>query len=399
MRKKITAKMVDNLTPPPQRTEIRDTVLKGFGFRYWKSKSDAQRVEGSWFITYRRRDNGKLARHTIGPLGRYRLVAARDKARDLFIKIDNGEPLRNADLPADTFGAVADVFINRYAKRHHKDWEKTARRIERELAGWRHRKITEITRADVLRALDRLLDQGKDYAANRLFEVVRKLFTWAVERGYIETSPVSGIRAPGKERKRDRVLTDDEIQNLWPALEGVGYPFGPLFQFLLVTGQRLGEVTSATWTEFDLDRKVWTIPSERYKSDRTHQVPLSDLALDILDSLPRIEGTNYLFSSGRTTRPVSGYSKAKERIDKQIDIAPWRLHDLRRTVRTGLGRLGVPPHVAELVIGHTQKGLHAVYDRYTYQAERADALQRWASFLRGVIAGEGGEFLPLVCVK
>ena len=120
----------------------------------------------------------------------------------MFIKIDKGEPLDAEKPKADSFGAVSEAFITRYAKRHHKDWQKTQRRIERELGGWRHRKMDTITRADVLRVLDKLLDEGKDYAANRLYEVIRKLFSWAVERGYIDASPVAGIKAPGKESKR-----------------------------------------------------------------------------------------------------------------------------------------------------------------------------------------------------
>jgi len=229
-----------------------------------------------------------------------------------------------------------------------------------------------------------------------LYEHMRVLFAWAAERYKgLNGSPMAGLKKPGTERKRDRVLSDDELRQLWPAFLNAGYPFGPLFQLLLVTGQRLNEVAASVWPEFDLDRRVWTIPSERYKSDRVLEVPLSELAVDIIEELPRFTDTDLLFSSGRTSRPISGHSKAKARIDKLCDIAPWRLHDLRRTCRTNLGRLGVPPHVAELVIGHSQKGLHAVYDRYTYGAEKADALQRWAEHLKAIIGGDAATVVAL----
>ncbi|MDH3378529.1 MAG: site-specific integrase [Gammaproteobacteria bacterium] len=393
MKKTIRSRTVSGLKPPPKRTEIRDTVLPGFGLRYWRSRSDPSRIEGSWFITYR--EHGKLRRHTIGSLSRYKLADARDQARELFQKLDKGQSLHDERLTANSFGAVAESWISRYAKRKHKNWQKTQRTIERELGDWKHRRIADITQADILQVLDRLTDQGKESAANRLYEYMRVLFAWAAERYKGLDSPMAGLKKPGKERKRDRVLTDDELRQLWPAFEAAGYPFGPLFQLLLVTGQRLTEVAASEWPEFDLDRRVWTIPSERYKSDRVHEVPLSDLAVDIIDELPWFTDTNLVFSSGRSSRPVSGHSKAKQRVDKLCDIAPWRLHDLRRTCRTNLGRLGVPPHVAELVIGHAQKGLHAVYDRYSYNKEKADALQLWAEHLKTVIGGDAAKVVSI----
>ena len=168
----------------------------------------------------------------------------------------------------DTFKEVAEEFIERHAKRNTRSWKATESILNRNVTpSWGSRPIGEITRRDVIEALDKVMDRGEPYAANRLLAAVRKLFNWALERDIIDTSPVANIKAPGKESQRDRVLNDDEIKELWAACEKAGYPYGPLVKMLLLTAQRRDEVARMGHSEID-SHGVWIIPAERYKTGR-----------------------------------------------------------------------------------------------------------------------------------
>ena len=190
---------------------------------------------------------------------------------------------------------------------------------------------------------------------------------------------------------RQRVLQDAELASLWRASEALGYPFGPLYQILLLTGARKGEVAGARWREFEPAKNVWVIPPERFKSNATHLVPLSAHASTIIEALPRFTRGDHLFSTTFGKKPVSGFSKAKARLDAMMteelgnSPVPWVIHDIRRTVRTRLAALRVPDMVAEMVIGHGRKGLQRVYDQHGYEHEMREALELWAGRLRDIV--------------
>jgi hypothetical protein len=191
------------------------------------------------------------------------------------------------------------------------------------------------------------VDRGAPIRANRVFAQFRKMCRWAVSRGIIERSPCEGMTAPSQETRRDRVLSDDEVGRAWRAFDKIGWPFGPIGKLLLLTGARRDEVASMCWGELDLARRTWTLPKERTKNKREHVVPLSVAALEVIESLPRIEGeARFVFTTtGRSA--VSGFSRTKRSIDAAMrDPANggpvhWTIHDLRRTVATNLQRLGV----------------------------------------------------------
>ena len=220
----------------------------------------------------------------------------------------------------------------------------------------------------------------------------------------IPASPVAGLKAPTSEAARDRVLSNEEIVYFWKGCEALGWPFGPMFRLLLLTAQRRDEVGGAEWREIDLDKRMWTIPRERAKNDRTHEVHLSELALEIISELPKIsrsradgvgsELSPYLFTTNGD-RPASGFSKAKDRLDQfMLDqlgaeleaggrdpdkacIEGWILHDLRRTAATGMAKLNIAPHVVDRILNHvsgTIRGVAAVYNRHAYLEERKSAL-------------------------
>jgi integrase len=188
---------------------------------------------------------------------------------------------------------------------------------------------------------------------------------------------------PMKESARDRVLSDDEIGKLIAFAQSDGYPFGAIYQLLLLTGQRRGEVSAMRWSELDLNRRIWMIPSDRAKNGHAHEVPLSDFVLRILREVPRFLHSDFVFTtSGRS--PVSGFGRAKRRYEHALGASDWRVHDLRRTAASGMARLGIPPHVIEKVLNHRTgiiSGVAAIYNRYGYIEEKRDALGRWGEWV------------------
>src|SRR5258708_5211402 len=194
----------------------------------------------------------------------------------------------------------------------------------------------------------------------------------------------------GKKAPRKRVLDDNELRALWHASEKLGYPYGPFYRLLVLTGQRKSEVAGARWREFDLEKKVWTIPTERMKMDTAHVVPLSAEVVEILKRLPRFRNGDHLFSTDFGMTAVNGFSKAKARLDRAIldelpsGLPPFVNHDVRRTVRTHLAALPIAPLVAERVIAHAKQGLDKTYNLYEYLPEKRHALELWAARLRGI---------------
>jgi integrase len=288
--------------------------------------------------------------------------------------------------PSDKFATVAEDYFKHIAKQRRCD--EVERAIRRELfPRWETKTVGSITRQDMIDAINAIKARGKLSAAHHLFAYAQGLFSYAVAQNIVEHSPCVGIKPKvliGAKEPRQRVLNDDELRAVWRVCERLATPHALLCQLLLVTIQRRSDVALACWREFDLDEKFWEIPAERFKSNRKHIVPLSQLALDILAKLPE-EGR--LFS-------ITGFSKSKRRLDKLVlaelrklntraTLPNWTLHDLRRTGRTRLSEkaLGVPYEVREAVIGHAKRGLDRVYHQYEYLDEKREALDAWAARL------------------
>lgn len=278
----------------------------------------------------------------------------------------------------------------RYAKEHQRPatYEGTYRHAHSHLIpAWGHLPIKDITRTHIRVLLDGVMDAGTSITANRVWATISKLFNWSVERGYIEIAPSTGMRAPAKEISRDRVLTLDEIKAIWQATESMGYPFGYWVQMMFATGgQRSGDVSRMQWPEI---RGDWWEISNPTKSTTPHRVPLSKLALNILQQCPRFEDP-YVFSTRAGQVPISGYSKAKRLLDSHAHVPDWRFHDIRRTSATLFGELlGKHPYVIERIQNRksgTIRGVMAVYNRASYEKEISAALSDWAHLLQKTIA-------------
>jgi integrase len=249
----------------------------------------------SWALRYR--VGGQSRKLTLGPYPDVDLRTARELARKALAKIAAGnDPAADKQATKaagrtpddrDLVEKVAVEFVARYAKPSQKAWRETERLLNKEVvASWRGRRLSQVTRPDVHALLDAICDRGSPITANRTFAALRRMSSWAVERGLIDASPCEKIKPPGTERKRDRVLSDGELRTVWQAADAIGWPFGPAVKMLILTGQRRDEVGSMRWSELNLDKAEWVIPAERAKNAQAHSVPLSPQAVAVLQSLP-----------------------------------------------------------------------------------------------------------------
>jgi len=328
--------------------------------------------------------------------------------------------LKQSVAESPTVAELCDEYLHKYAS------QKVTGRQDRSVIKYDvlpaigEKRVYELTRSDVHRVLDRPKARDAGPMANRTLEVMRKMFSWAVEREIMESNPALGIAKPHNARPRSRVLTDTEIRELWQTLDdwqsvnGLAQSVADQFRILLLTGAREREIGGARWSEIDFDEKTLTLPADeagRSKSrDTPHVIPLSAPAFLLLRHLKLRAGrSDYVFPSplnngaDRAARQ-SRVENAKLKIDARLKRAPgvftenWRIHDLRRTVRSRLSALKVPPHVAELVIGHSMRGMVKVYDRYDYLDEKREALDRWSELLMEIV-GEGAGVLRIKNVE
>ena len=235
--------------------------------------------------------------------------------------------------------------------------------------------VGEVTRADVVDFLDRLeRGEGLRHQVNRCRETLRAIFAYAIERELVTVNPIVGVSKRRVETPRDRILTADELTALWMAIEKLPELPRAYFRVVLLTGARRNEVRGMAWSELDLDAGLWRLPAERTKSGRPFELPLSAPVLETLRTLPRIGPMVFAFDG---KRPMTVHQLI-ERVRRDAGLPDVRLHDLRRTLRTGLAELGISFEVAERVLNHAMPGLQAVYNRHSYAAEKRTALVLWA---------------------
>jgi integrase len=260
------------------------------------------------------------------------------------------------------------------------------RSIERAvLPHWQHRQIADIGRRDVLDVIDRIADQGKIITARRIHARLHRLFRWCVGRGIIDVNPLAAVDRPGEETKRERVLTDTELVKVWNAAERLGWPYGPAFQLLILTGARREEIGKLRWSEI-IDGEI-RLGGGRTKNGQAHIIPLSAPAHRILEVIPRFADSNFVFTIGGTA-PIGGWSRGKADLDDLAQIEPWRTHDLRRTTATGLQKLATPLQVTEAVLGHTsgsRAGVVGIYQRHDYANEKRAALEAWGQHVISLV--------------
>lgn len=400
MAKDLTFLAIEKLRPAAARLEVPDGKVRGL---YHVIQSSGAR---SWAFRYRTREEGKPRKLTLGTYPGTTLESARKSATKAMQAVAEGSDpaaeksaVRKAarEPPGDRLvEAVVDTFIERHAKEKTREatWRESKRILEREIvARWRGKPLSVVRKSDIHALLDAIMDRGKPAAALRSLQAIRPMFKWAVQRGIVATSPCDGVDAPSTPRERERWLADHELKAVWGAAGALGYPFGPIIQLLILTGQRRGEIAGMARDEIDLDTGLWTLPATRSKNKKAHTIPLSPLARAIIAGLPAIAGEHgFLFTTTGTTHVV-GFGKAKLRLDRNLQRAgqplpPWTLHDLRRTFATGCAGLGIAPQVVEAILNHSGgviRGVAKIYNRYDHASEKKAALELWASHLQSLI--------------
>lgn len=361
---------------------VFDDDLAGFGM---KANAGGSRV---WVVQYRNAV-GQTKRETLGKVGLLSATDARRAAAERLARVRLGaDP--SAEREAERKRAAVTVLskIEAYLddlkpRVRAKGLGESTYYLQKAWAPLHRTPVDAVTRAQVAERLGEISKGSGPHAANRARTTLSSFFTWLIAVGAAESNPVVGTRKPIKEERRQRVLRPEEIQAILRALpEG---DFGRIVRLLLLSAQRRDEVAEMTWAEIDLAAGIWHLPEERTKNSLPHDVPLSHAALSILVDAPRIEGRDLVFGSG--VGGFQGFTRAKAALDKASGVIGWRLHDLRRTAATGMGNLGILPHVVEAVLNHisgTKAGVAGVYNYALYNPEKRAALDLWARHLAGL---------------
>jgi integrase len=361
-----------------------------YGFRYRDKATGRQRWIGLGLHGSITADEARgLAKKRAGEV-----ADGRDPAAERETERAKAEQAKHAD--ANTVTALLDNFVERYVRknglRRGYEVERIFDRYVRPRIG--KKPIYELRRRDMVEMLDTIEDENGPVMADRVLAHVRKAFNWQAARDDQFVPPIVRGMARTKpgERARKRILSDEEIRDLWKALDEakVPEPHPRLLRALLLTAQRRDEVAGMRWEE--IEHETWIIPAERYKTNVPNAVPLTDAARRLLGK-PQKKG--FIFSTTGGKRPFSGFSKSKRALDEKIaelrkkdDRRPmphWVTHDLRRTARSLMSRAGVPSDIAERVLGHAIPGVRRVYDRHSYEAEKRDALERLAALVDRIL--------------
>ena len=248
---------------------------------------------------------------------------------------------------------MADELIERHAKKKKRSWCRDEQRIDGHLKDWHDRRAADISRREVIALLDEIADRAP-VMANRVRSLGHKIYNFGIQRDIVTSNPFNQIEPPGEEISRDRIYDQDEIRRLWAVFEGTS---GGVYKMITTTGQRLTEVAGMRWRELDLEKRIWTVPAERMKSKIVHMVPLSDLAVDVLSSVPRVSD-EFVFASPRLPdQPMLIFGRASRRVRANSGIADFRSHDLRRSCGSGITALGFSQFIMDRVLGHLEPGV------------------------------------------
>lgn len=390
-----TDTFVRNLPAPEKQVEIYDNSnAPGLALRLSPG--------GSKTFVFRYRFNKSVKRYTIGRYPAISLAVARKKAQQLQALVSDGiDPVREKQSRKQ---APEEITVSQLAERY-KEWHlpklkaSTQHEYTRQIDNVIIKKLGKrpvkgIERSEIVSLLESIAKKAP-VNSNRLKAVLSSMFSFAVGRALIERNIIKDIKPIGKERSRDRVLTEDEIKRFWHATATDEHPvITGLFRMLLILGQRSGETKKMKWDQIDFDRKLWTIPAEQTKNGQEHIAPLNEIALDVLYELRQITGDKpYVFqsTSNRGKGHIIQIEKAMQRIRGRAKAPDIRIHDLRRSAATYMSQLGVNRVIVGKTLNH--KGLSgdglvtAIYDRYSYLDEKRQALERWGNELRQILEG------------
>jgi integrase len=375
--KTITDQAAQRFTANTGRVDHFDSSYPGLALRV----SDSGRKTWVYFF---RLKNGKVKLHRM-TLGLYPAMTVEQaheawrKARDLVQAGRDPRAATESALPPKSFEGVFEEWLKRdmAGKRSAGRVEKRLRRYT--LPSWRGRLITDIDRRAALAVIDDIHDSGKVVLARRVFSHLHRMFVWCIGRGIIDVNPLRHAEKPGSEKARERVLTDAELVKVWNAAEQLQPHYRDALRLLILTGARKQEISELRWDE--IKGGCIFLEGERTKTGRQHIIPLSTPARDLVAD--RHVG-DYVFGG------VSNWTRAKRKLDEVSGVTGWTIHDLRRTLATGLQQKGVPLPVTEAVLGHTggsRGGIVGVYQRHDYLPEKTAALEAWGAHVMALVEG------------
>lgn len=419
---KITKDAVDSVPVPKEggRGYLWDSMLKGFGLMV------TDKGARSYIVQYRIGGRGNPTRRvTIGKHGSpWTPARARERAAEIL------EDVRRKQDPFDkqtaameavrqekllqaatakrmavlTFSTIASDYIERDAKKRLKSWREVERIINKELVPvFGSRLLTDIDASEIIEALEDITERSVNIS-RLTHSALSAVFKYASARHVKifpkSISPMVDVPAPLPSEERKHYLNDQELVLLWKSTFELGWPFGEIYRLLILTGQRRCEVGGLPFSELDMSNSRWLIAEGRTKNKREHLVPLVGTAAEIIDALRKVKSNKHLLFTTTGDTPVSGYSNAKERIDEimaksakrvGLQLRPWRIHDIRRTVATGLQSLGVDLEVTEEILNHKTGSRSAIarrYQVYEYEDEKRDALTTWERHLMSLVNGK-----------
>lgn len=406
---KLTATRIDALSPRPARYEVADPACAGLRLRIMPTGAKSWNLRFVW--------RGKRQRLSLGSWPDTTLRAAREAAAAARTLLARGIDPRTAErlpaprrraaapapeaepLPRHSIENLAAEFMALFVEPQRKQPEYVRRILDTiVLPNWRHRDARTIKPREVVELLDDIVGRGSPIMANRTAGVLSQMFRFGVHRAIVDSSPVQLLYRPGgKEKPRDRALTDAELRAFVVNLDAVmrSARTAHVLRILLATGQRRGEIARARWSDLDLEGEAptWSIPAEHSKTGVAHVVPLSPFAVREFRALRAYAGRSpFVFPAdgGKVAADAKLLTRSVSRCEKRFEkagIAPFTVHDLRRACRTGLAKLRVADEVAERVLNHSLSGMRGVYNRHDYLPEMREALNRWGAHLEAIEAG------------
>jgi integrase len=400
---KFTSKSVASFSVPKGKTDHIefDDALPGFGIRFRNEKA-------TWVYQWSTGSGATRStkRMTIGKFPALPLEQARKLAAELDSRVTLGhdpaaEKRERIEDSADTFGNLVTDYVAAQESKLTATMVSELRRYLIVYAAPLHRLPVKKVN---LKILAKLLDDfakgdgintgrpRKGTTVNRMRSAVSACFQWAMKKGRAESNPVL-LTEQMEEVSRKRFLSDDEIKIVWDNAGDDDY--GSIVRLLILTGQRRDEISELRWNEVKLDLNVISLPPERVKNDQEHDIPMSLAVRSIIAARPRNDGLVFA--------PITSWSRRKL-VDAEITeklgkpLAPWTLHDLRRTAATGMADIGIQPHVVEAVLNHisgSKRGVAGVYNRSTYAPEKKRALNKWADRVQDIITGKPSNVTPI----
>jgi integrase len=432
---KLTDAAIRNLKPAPTRREISDAFAKGL---YVIIQPSGAR---SFAMRFRGADN-KSVKLTLGGFDRTGRPAVKNpeiggplllsEARLIAAKINHERAsgvdvvaarkaerrrlkARSDDRQQNAFGALVRKYIDEYARPRTRRWRTSAALlglryptsgggepsvIKNSLADrWRDRVASHIGAHDLYEVVEESVWHGVPGARRRregrteptgraLHACLSGFFTWCTRHRRTEANPCANVHRPPAPEPRERVLNDKEIVAIWNACDRLAPQYAGMVRFLMLSGARLREATGLRWDELSDDLSLWTLPAARAKNRRTLILPLPTLAREVIASTPRIDGSPFVFTFGGA-QSIEGFSKLKQRLDRLSGVTDhWTWHDIRRSVATSMGEIGIAPHVVERCLNHvggSRGGVAGVYNRSELRREKGEALAAWSRHLESLI--------------